>query len=59
MANQIFQQVSLRDSTESIAATHGEQKLGIKLRDWAPAVYHQLYKDLLRRVFTMQTLHSL
>lgn len=66
MANQIFQQVSLRDSTESIAATHGEQKLGIKLRDWAPAVYHQLYKDPVKArihdanfAFVMTTLSKL
>jgi hypothetical protein len=40
-----FQEVSLRDSKQSIASMASECKTGITLHDMAPQFYNRLYKD--------------
>lgn len=61
-----FKQVSLRDSTESIATSHSEIKGGISLKTWNPAVYNTFYADANKRrihdanfAFVMTTLSKL
>ena len=66
MNNTVFQQVSLRDSHESVASLHTEAKMGLSLKDLYPTAYNTFYKDATAKrlhdsnfAFVMTTLSKL